>query len=374
MSFWFWNILGVCVVCIIITGILIPQILLIAFRKNLFDAPDPRKIHHGAVPRLGGIAFSPSIFLSIALCIGINLTLGDPHINGFFGDRARMLTAFFCGLQMIYLVGMADDLVGVRYVAKFVVQVVVGLLLICSGVYFEGLDGILGVWQWPLWVAVPFTLLTIVFLINAINLIDGIDGLASGLSSIATVTFGIAFFLQERFVLAMIAFATLGVLIPFFYYNVFGNAQRHQKIFMGDTGSLTIGLILTFLGIELFSLPGSTPRGEAYNCALAFSPLLIPVFDVFRVYTVRVRQGRSPFLPDKNHIHHKLLAAGMPQRHAMITIIACSLALTLLNLLLVWFINVNLVVLIDLLLCVLLNLAINSAIRRYKRAHPQDEK
>lgn len=373
MSFWFWNILGVCIVCIIITGILIPQILLIAFRKKLFDAPDPRKIHHGAVPRLGGIAFSPAIFLSIALCIGINLTIGNPAINGFFDGQARMLTAFFCGLQMIYLVGMADDLIGVRYIAKFAVQIMVGILMVAGGVWFHGLDGIIGIWQWPWWIGMPFTLLTIVFLINAINLIDGIDGLASGLTSIACVTFGIAFFLQGRFALSMIAFATLGVLIPFFYYNVFGNVQKHQKIFMGDTGSLTVGLILTFLGIELFSLPGTTPRGEAYNCALAFSPLLIPVFDVFRVYTVRVRQGRSPFLPDKNHIHHKLLAAGMPQRHAMILIISCSLALTLLNLLLVWFIDINIVVLIDLLLCILLNLAINSAIRKYKRTHPGEE-
>lgn len=352
--YWIVNLVIIFSLCVLLAGVLIPQILLIAYRKKLFDEIDERKIHKGAIPRLGGIAFEPVIMLSIALTLGGNIMLGFPAFPEAFYPDSLMIIGVFCSMLLLYLVGIADDLIGIRYVAKFVVQIICGLLLLCGGVWFDTLGGIFGIHELPEYIGYPFTVVIIVFMINAINLIDGIDGLASGLSSIASIIYGISFFILGRYDLAALSFATLGVLAPFFYYNVFGNVKKHSKIFMGDTGSLTIGLILSILGIKLFT---ATPGCLDFNpVVLAFSPLIVPCFDVVRVYMLRIRQHRSPFLPDKTHIHHKLLAAGLKPRIAMITIISVSALFTLMNLALSWVININVIVIIDIVIWVMGNI------------------
>lgn len=366
MSYWFWNIGAVFFLCVFLAGILIPQILLIAFRKKLFDVPDARKIHKGAVPRLGGIAFMPVIFFSFALAIVINLLLGCEAFPQAALSEDLLLLCTLCALQLLYLVGMADDLIGIKYRAKFVVQIICAALLIAGGDYFGNLDGILGIYEWPLWIAWPFTAVVIVFLINAINLIDGIDGLASGLSSIACIIYGVAFYSTGDYAYSMLSFATLGVLVPFFYYNVFGNAEKHSKIFMGDTGSLTIGLLLSVLGIKLFSLEPTDTVNIGSPAVLAFSPLIVPCFDVVRVYFHRIRNKKNPFNPDKNHIHHKLLALGLNQRVAMITIITVSLLLSLINVAFYsWLhLNLNFIIIVDVALWTIANILISQKIRR----------
>ena len=339
---WTLNCLSVLLLCIFCAGIVIPQILLIAFRRRLFDMPDERKIHQGVVPRLGGIAFKPVVFFSFALVLGINLLLGHTEILEEAERNASTLTFGFCTIMILYLTGMADDLVGVRYRAKFVIQILCGLMLIAGGIWIDNLDGVLGIHALPAFIGYPLTVLSVVFLINAINLIDGIDGLASGLCSIALLVYGIMFFHCGQYIYAMFSFATLGVLIPFYYYNVFGNPEKQRKIFMGDTGSLTVGMMLALLGFKLLSLePSESGVDDSFLMVCFFSPLLIPCCDVVRVYLHRVRNGRNPFLPDKNHIHHKLLAIGMKQRTAMVTIILVSLLFTLSNLLLLQFLNIN---------------------------------
>lgn len=364
MNIWTWNYLMVGALCVLITGILIPQILLIAYRKKLFDEPDERKVHHLPIPRLGGLAFAPAIFLAISICLVVNLILGEQvMISRFLMDPLRMV-GLFSGIQVMYLLGMADDLVGVRYRAKFVVQFGVAILLVFSGVDLEGLDGILGIEHLPLWVAVPFSCLTIVFLINSINLIDGIDGLASGLSMIAGLTYGLTFAIRGQALMALVAFGATGVLVPFFYYNVFGDAAKHGKVFMGDCGSLTIGLIMTFLGIELFTLPTSEVSERTYNCVIAYSPFIIPAFDVFRVYLLRLRNGVSPFLPDKHHIHHKLMALGMRQWQAMLSIVSCSLLLTLMNIAVLHFLSLTLTIVLDIVLWTMVNVLIDRGIKK----------
>lgn len=366
MSYWSWNIGAVFFLCVFLAGILIPQILLIAFRKKLFDVPDARKIHKGAVPRLGGIAFMPVIFFSYALAIVSNLLLGYEALPQAALNEDLLLLSVLCALQLLYLVGMADDLIGIKYRAKFVVQIICAALLIAGGDYFGNLDGILGIYEWPLWIAWPFTAIVIVFLINAINLIDGIDGLASGLSSIACIIYGVAFYSTGDYAFAMLAFATLGVLVPFFYYNVFGNAEKHSKIFMGDTGSLTVGLLLSVLGIKLFSLEPTDTVDIGSPAVLAFSPLIIPCFDVVRVYFHRIRNKKNPFNPDKNHIHHKLLAMGLSQRVAMITIISVSLLLCLINVAfysLLHF-NLNIIIIVDVILWTMANIVVSKTIKK----------
>ncbi len=362
--YWILNITSVFALCVFLSGIVIPQILLIAFRKKLFDEQDERKIHKGAVPRLGGIAFKPVIFLSMALALGINLVLGKGELFlNFQGDLVSFAFGF-CSIMILYLVGMADDLIGVRYLAKFVVQILCGIMLIAGGIWLSNLHGIFYLHELPKWFAYPFTILVVVFIINSVNLIDGIDGLASGLCCVALGFYGFTFFAMHDYIYAMLSFATLGVLIPFFYYNVFGDVNKRKKIFMGDTGALTIGMILCFLSIKLSMC---IPKGAATGTnpmVLAFAPLIIPCFDVVRVYFHRLRNGCNPFLPDKNHIHHKLLAVGIPQRRAMISIVLVSVVVSFCNIIASKYIHVNILLLVDMAIWILINMWLSSHIKK----------
>ncbi len=348
MMFWIVSTVLVFAVSVVFSGLLIPQILLIAFRRKLFDVPDERKIHQGVVPRLGGIAFKPVIFFSLSLMLGVCHWRG--YSDKLFGLSSELDTiAFsFCSIMMLYILGMADDLIGIRYRAKFVVQVLCGVLMVAGGLWISDFHGLFGIHAVPAWLGYPLTLLSVVFIINAVNLIDGIDGLASGLCSAATIYLGVSLFLTENYFYAMLSFATLGVLFPFFYYNVFGDAKHMKKIFMGDTGSTTIGMVLYILSTRLLQTPlQETVFSEINPFVLSFSALVVPCFDVVRVYLHRVRYHQNPFMPDKNHIHHKLLALGMKQRQAMVTIVSSSIVLTAVNILLSSFISATSILILN---------------------------
>lgn len=366
-----WIIIDICVfgLVVLLTGVLIPQILLISFRKNLLDAPDPRKIHHIAVPRLGGIAFFPTILFTVMLTIGVCRQFKPDAMDMVFGSSMTGMCFLACAVITLYLVGMADDLIGLKYRAKFVAQIVAAALVIIGGIEIENFHGFLGIQALPAPLAIIFTILLVVFITNAINLIDGIDGLASGLSAIAVGFFGYIFLTVGLHVYAMAAFATLGALVSFFYFNVFGNAEKHGKIFMGDTGALTIGLMLSVFSIRICNIPDvSMPVNSA---VVAFAPLLIPCCDVVRVYIHRIKAHRSPFLPDKTHIHHKLLALGMTQRLAMPTIVAASLALTILNYYLSKYLDITILFILDIVIWLVANAALTRGIRRRSRALQQ---
>lgn len=365
--FWTVSSIAVFMICVLCSLILIPQILLISFRKQLFDQPDERKIHQGIVPRLGGIAFKPVIFFTVALMLGVSQLLGYGYMMEDFTLEVHSIAFSFCCIILLYLVGIADDLIGIRYKAKFIVQIICGLMIIAGGMYIDNLHGLLGIHGLPVWIGYPLTVLVIVFIINSINLIDGIDGLASGLCGVATLFYGVVFFLLHEYIYAILSFATLGVLVPFFYYNVFGDANKQKKIFMGDTGSLTIGMILCILCLRLLQCSTTEASAELPNIlVLAYSPLLIPCLDVVRVYLHRVRNGKNPFLPDKNHIHHKLLALGMRQRMAMVSIVLVSILFSLCNIFISKYINVTLLVLINVLIWTLLNVWLTYRIKKNK--------
>lgn len=358
------NLISVFTLCVILAGVIIPKILLISFRKRLFDTVDERKIHQGAVPRLGGLAFSPVVVFSIALVLGINIILGWADLILHIDEVHVELLFGVCSLLMLYVVGMADDLIGVRYSAKFIVQILCGLLLVTSGVYIDNLHGLLGIHELPLWMGYALTILVVVFFTNAINLIDGVDGLASGLSIVALLIYAFAFLCLTYRIYSAVALAFLGVVMPFFYYNVFGNADKGKKIFMGDTGSLTLGFVLSFLSIRLFSSIDYSTPGHCNPFILAFAPMFIPCFDVLRVFARRIRNHQSPFLPDRIHIHHKLLALGLNSKVTMTTLVSVSILATALNIELSRFVNVNLLFLANLLLWIGVNMLITRKIRQ----------
>lgn len=363
MNYWIITCVAVFLISLVLTGIIIPQILLIAFRKKLFDMPDERKIHLGVVPRLGGIAFMPSIFFAVACMIGFSLLSDNVRIHeAFIGDGIQIAFGS-CALMLMFLVGMADDLIGVKYRAKFVVQIVSALFFVAAGVCIYNLQGFLGIYEMPDIFSCLLTILVIVFITNSINLIDGIDGLASGLSAVGLLFYGIVFFSFGLYPYALVSFAAFGTLVPFFYYNVFGNPDRQKKIFMGDTGALTIGIILSFLSI-IINQRGLGENEHVNPFVVAFSPLILPCFDVVRVYFHRLRRRRNPFLPDKCHIHHKFLALGIPQRITMIIILMISICFVIMNLLLSQYLNVTILVILNVVIYSVGNMMITRAIHR----------
>jgi LPS biosynthesis glycosyltransferase-like protein len=362
---WLYIDLSVLLCVATLTGIIIPQILLIAFRKQLFDEPDPRKIHTSVTPRLGGIAFFPSILFAILMLLGLGMHSHDVSMVWRLQNNLEPLCFTACGALLLYLTGMADDLIGVRYSAKFVMQTLSAALVIAGGCSLGDLHGFLGIYGLPAVADYLLSGLVIVFVINSINLIDGIDGLASGLSAIACAFYTYVFLNCGLYFFSALAVATLGALLPFFYYNVFGDAAKRKKIFMGDTGALTVGLFLSVMSIRICSeriLPG-----DANPAVVAFAPILIPCFDVIRVYLHRLKAGRNPFLPDRTHIHHKLLALGMHQRSAMMTIIFSSAALTAANYWLSHYIGITELFFSDLLVWIMFNILLTRAIRARER-------
>lgn len=323
------------VISIFLSWLIIPRILVVAFRKRLFDRPDSRKIHRGLIPRLGGLSFVPTIFFSLAFVLGLRYLLEIPI------DAAHVLVVvpefcfLVCGLTLLYLAGIKDDLVGLRYRTKFFIQLLAAVFFPLSGLWINYLYGLFGFYDLPAWAGIPFTVLVVLLITNAINLIDGIDGLASGLSSVALAVLGSLFLCKGLWLYATLAFSTLGVLLPFFYYNVFGEAERCKKIFMGDTGSLTLGYILSFLAVRYSAYtPALAPLSEG-ALVVAFSTLIVPVFDVIRVVLVRARTHRGLFSPDRNHIHHKFLAMGFTPRRAMLSILGLACVFSCTNIFLI---------------------------------------
>ncbi len=367
MSSWITNDLISFSIALVLAGIIIPQILLIAFRKKLFDEVDERKIHKGVVPRLGGIAFFPSILFSIAVVVGFNLKFFGVETFGVFTESMVPVYFMICAVLLMFLVGMADDLVGVRYVAKFIVQIIASLLIVFSGMSIDNLFGFLWLNELPEWFVWMVTCFAVVYVVNAINLIDGIDGLASGLSTVAFVFYAVIFYYSGEYVYSMLSSAAAGTLFPFFYYNVFGNAKKQKKIFMGDTGALTTGMIMVFCTIAVLHIDRTVFSTDYNLVVMAISPLIIPCFDVVRVYLHRVERHRNPFLPDKCHIHHKLLALGLNQRTALCVIMAWAVLFIVVNVVLSPYCNPTVLVGADVLIWTLANVILSKAIARRER-------
>ena len=312
----------------------IPRVLILSHRKRLFDMPDERKMHNRPIPRLGGITFLPILLMCVCLVIGLWVMMNMPYdLRGLHLLLVRFIL-LFVGMMMLYLVGVVDDLIGVSYQAKFLVQIVCAVFFPLSGLWIHDLSGLFWLGEIPAWVGIPLTVFVVVYVTNAINLIDGVDGLASGICSVALLTLGLAAMMRAQYLFMVVAFGMLGILLPFWYYNVFGDVQRGKKIFMGDTGSLTLGYLVSFLLIYM--------AGEAdilfprEMLVIGLSTMLIPMFDIVRVVIARMRNHRNPFLPDKNHIHHKLLRTGIGPRLTMLTLVLASLSIVLITIWSVW--------------------------------------
>ena len=178
--------IGAFFVAVAIAMMVLPNILLISHKKRLFDMPDERKVHHAPIPRLGGLAFFPVMLITMGGLVLVHHLMGL-NSGSLHGEVPYEFLALLVGSMMLFLVGLADDLIGVGYKKKFLVQIVAASLLVASGVWIKSLDGLFGIYQVSPWFGMPFTMLIVVYVTNAINLIDGIDGLSSGLCAISLV-------------------------------------------------------------------------------------------------------------------------------------------------------------------------------------------
>ena len=370
-------------VSFLLTGLFISGILRFSFRNRIFDTHDDRKLHRGDVPRLGGLSFVPAIVIAISFVYALTGILGNifPALSTarvFFESHIPSasllpLSVTICAMGLLYLTGMAYDLSGLRYQTKFMAQLAAGILIAAGGFRIETLSGVFNVYTLSPLASYALTTFIVVFVTNAINLIDGIDGLASGLSAIAMALYAIIFISCGDLTGAILATAALGTLIPFFCYNSFGSIASHRKIFMGDTGSLTTGLLLSFLAIRLCGYEGQF-SSSADIIVAAFSPLAIPCLDVVRVFFHRITRGRSPFLPDRIHIHHKLMLIGLSSKATMVLLLCMSVAVAAANILLSTTISIPAIIAIDISLWIALNLLLTHRIRtlQHSGAIPND--
>lgn len=362
------------IISILLAVMIIPNILFVSHKRRLFDMPDSRKVHQRPVSRLGGVSFFPAISVSFCLIIGTQLALSYYADTSMPHSIPYSFIFLGAGCMMLYLIGIMDDIVGVGYRYKFIVQFIAAAILAFSGSWINTLGGLFGIWSIPAWIGIPFTIFVIIYITNAINLIDGIDGLASGLSIIAMIVFSLTFIFQHEYIYALLAFATLGVLLPFWFYNVFGYTRHHHKLFMGDTGSLTLGYILSFIVIKFCTVSSATTEHDNFGVIIAISALFIPLLDVVRVVINRIARGKSPFLPDRSHIHHKFLDTGMRPRLTMLTILSMSVLFIILNVLLSKHINITILLILDVVLWLIFIFTIDHFIQRHKKESVQTEK
>ena len=276
----------------------IPTILRVAHQKNLFDEPDHRTVHKGRIPTLGGLA----IFIGFMFTYSL-------FVDWFEFTKIPFLIP---AIIIIFGIGIKDDILVTAPIVKLLGQIIAALIIVGMGdLRITDLHGFFGL-NINYLASVIISVFIMIFIINGFNLIDGIDGLAAITGIITIVSFGIWFYINGNYHIPIMSSALVGGLLAFSYYNVF---SKRQKIFMGDTGSLLLGFLLSVVAIHFseFTIPSKFPN-HPYTMnsgpAVALAILIVPVIDTTRVFFLRVSQGKSPFTADKNHIHHRMLALG----------------------------------------------------------------
>ena len=320
---------------IVIELLLIPHILLISKRKRLYDIPDSRKSHLECIPRLAGVSFFPAFLLSFLPVVSL------------YGGSVRELSFLICGASLIFIMGMKDDLIGMRWSYKFVVQLIAALCMIASGTFVNNLYGLFGIYELSPLIGYPLTVFLVVYILNTVNLIDGVDGLASGIVSVAALVLGICLYREHSCHYAALAFAVLGTQIAFLRYNLC--STRKLKIFMGDTGSNLLGYVIAFLAIH-YAMSGSGRGNGAYVIVIAWSVIFITAYDALCVIISRWRKKKPLFSPDRSHIHHRLLDLGYGHKKVTTILLLLDVVIISMNVFLTKWANVNLIFLIDLLL------------------------
>jgi UDP-N-acetylmuramyl pentapeptide phosphotransferase/UDP-N-acetylglucosamine-1-phosphate transferase len=333
-----------------------PLIIEFCKKKHLYDIPNERKVHKNITPRLGGISFLPSMLTAFIIIL-----LFTPVIEEHTLPVNIWSAVFLIGLGIIYGVGIIDDLVGLNAVTKFFFQIGTACLLPFAGLYINNLYGLFGINEIPYWIGIPLTIFIIVFIDNAINLIDGIDGLAVSLSLLALAGFLVYFIYYGVYVhtYSIIVAGMMGTLVAFAYFNLFGKAECNTKIFMGDSGSLSLGFTLGFLAVKCGMHNSAIWPARPEALLVPLTLLFVPTADVVRVTLYRMRHHKPLFNADKNHIHHKLMRSGLSQHQTLAFILVTAVCYIALNAVLYKTMSMTFIVIIDIVLYCIVNMCIN---------------
>jgi UDP-N-acetylmuramyl pentapeptide phosphotransferase/UDP-N-acetylglucosamine-1-phosphate transferase len=257
-------------------------------------------VHKAVIPTLGGLGIFGGFIL--ATLMGVPPAL------------SHQLQYFIASLMVIFFLGIKDDILVISATKKFIGQLLAaGIIIKFGGIQINNMHGFLGINEIPHTASILLTLFTIIVITNSFNLIDGVDGLAGSLGLLTSLVFGIYFLVVDQLMFATMAFALSGSLIGFLIYNF-----SPAKIFMGDTGSLLIGLLNSIFVIKFISIASdpvlNTPFPLQSAPAIGFAVLIVPLFDTLRVFSLRILSRRSPFSPDRNHVHHFLLDLGLDHK------------------------------------------------------------
>lgn len=299
-NFYFLNFF-VFVLALSITFFVIPAVIRVAHLKHLVDEPDKdRKTHAGRIPNLGGIAIFAGLIIAFSMSRDLQNLLDVKYLV------PALIVLFFAGIM--------DDILDLSPLKKLFAQLISAFLIAFLGnIKINSFYGMFGLQEIPSAVAVIFTIMVIVTIINCYNLIDGIDGLAGSQGMLSAITFGTWFVLTGHWSLAFLSFALAGSLLGFLLFN-----WPPAKIFMGDTGAMLIGFILSVLSIHFIELNKALSITRLYwvhaSTSVAIGIMAIPIFDMLRVFGLRVLHRRSPFKPDRTHLHHILIDLGLSHR------------------------------------------------------------
>lgn len=293
----------------LITFFSIPVIIEVAKNKKLFDEPEERKVHKGVIPTLGGLG----IFAGFIIASLLGVPSSVPPVFQYF----------VAAIMVIFFLGIKDDILILSASKKFIGQLLAaGIIIKFGGIQINDMHGFLGLHTIPHTVSILLTLFTIIVITNSFNLIDGVDGLAGSLGLLTSSIFGAYFIATSQLMYAVMAFSLVGSLIAFLIYNF-----SPAKIFMGDTGSLLIGILNSVFVIKFIAIAADPAVGLPLHSApaIGFAILIVPLFDTLRVVTIRIISRRSPFSPDRNHIHHFLLDLGYSHRRITLTCVSCNI-------------------------------------------------
>lgn len=324
------------------TGVLIPIIISFCKKYGFYDQPQQRKVHHQAIPRLGGLSFLPATAVGTVVAMLIFIDQTQFQIDFSFSAVWMVL-----GSVLIYIIGLLDDLLDLPATTKFLVLLGCSLLLPFCSLMITNVHGLFGVNEMSLWQGFPITVLVILTIVNALNLIDGIDGLASGIAIICLVAYIIVFKDLRSPFFMIVSAALLGSVAMFFFFNVFGR-ECGAKIFMGDAGSLILGYILAYLAIKTILVSEQNIYFMGNPLLIPYSLFIVPVFDLVRVFFTRLLCGQPIFKADKRHIHHVLMNYRFSMHATLIAILLLVLFFLLVNIAFdKWGINLTYIFFID---------------------------
>lgn len=260
---------------------------------------------------MGGLSVYLGVIVSLLMCFSLTDWITYKY--------------FFIALTLMFTIGMRDDILALSPKQKLYSQFLPVLVLVfLDRTFFNSTYGLFGNYQFPEWLGMGITIFVIVILTNAYNLIDGLDGLAGTVGVIILVCYGTWFFIIDETSLSYIAYCFAGALVAFLYFN-----WQPSRIFMGDTGALMIGLLISYLSIKFIQTSYQLPQGHLYRfntpVATAICVLIVPVFDTLRVIILRLRKFQSPFKADRNHLHHQFINLGFSHQKSVVSIATINL-------------------------------------------------